>query len=578
MPKGLVNESSLNNIADAINVLNGTEGTYAPSEMGAEIIDAIPSVTKSGDIVSITDAAAYPAESVVTTLEPVQDLHGYDNPWPAGGGKNLLNDSLLVQQTTGLSNRLRCNLFAVQMKQGDSCVLSFVGNDIQCVFAMANTAQPPSDPGEYPPIVTGTDSGWQNSGYVYTASVDGWITLGFRKSDDSTIVPDDISNPQLELGSTATSYAPYSNICPISGHTGVELTRTGKNLFDVSTISWNSGIRDDSGAHITPSLSHYTDEIMVKPSTTYTISGFIVSASNSRIYFLDKNKNWLSRSGQIGTDPYTFTTLSDCGYIEIQCSNTYDLENCQLELGSTATTYEAYKANTFPVTFPAAAGTVYGGEVDFVNGKLRVTKVSNIYDGSMDESWADYPNSSAGIFAKSLAPNPGLKLDGYITSNYLQTILRGATWSNYDNFISQNNSRLLIVVIKPITTVSELRQYLSQNPLQVCYELATPIEYDLTPQQIELFKQYNNLFADNGTTEVKYKVDLATFISELQASAANVSALTSTRSLPTLESTEGEDAGEIEDADEPVVFDEEKESEPIEEEKDVEEPEGDDMR
>jgi hypothetical protein len=28
---------------------------------------------------------------VVTTLEPVQDLHGYDKPWPAGGGKNLFN-------------------------------------------------------------------------------------------------------------------------------------------------------------------------------------------------------------------------------------------------------------------------------------------------------------------------------------------------------------------------------------------------------------------------------------------------------------------------------------------------------
>ena len=42
MPKGLVNESSLNSIAEAINVLNGSEGTYAPSEMGAAIIDAIP--------------------------------------------------------------------------------------------------------------------------------------------------------------------------------------------------------------------------------------------------------------------------------------------------------------------------------------------------------------------------------------------------------------------------------------------------------------------------------------------------------------------------------------------------------
>lgn len=42
MPKGLVNESSLNSIAEAINVLNGTNGEYHPSEMGAAIRSAIP--------------------------------------------------------------------------------------------------------------------------------------------------------------------------------------------------------------------------------------------------------------------------------------------------------------------------------------------------------------------------------------------------------------------------------------------------------------------------------------------------------------------------------------------------------
>ena len=91
MAKGLVNESSLNSIAEAINVLNGTNGEYHPSEMGAAIIDAIPTEEVTDDIVSVTDAAAYPAEGLEFGIEPVQDLHGYDNPWPAGGGKNKFN-------------------------------------------------------------------------------------------------------------------------------------------------------------------------------------------------------------------------------------------------------------------------------------------------------------------------------------------------------------------------------------------------------------------------------------------------------------------------------------------------------
>lgn len=80
MPKGLVNESSLNSIGTAINVLNGTEGTYLPSEMGEAIIDAIPTETASGNPIHITDAAACPAESVVTTLEPVQEGSGDPSP------------------------------------------------------------------------------------------------------------------------------------------------------------------------------------------------------------------------------------------------------------------------------------------------------------------------------------------------------------------------------------------------------------------------------------------------------------------------------------------------------------------
>jgi len=33
----------------------------------------------------------YPLDDLKVYLEPQQDLHGYTNPWPGGGGKNLLN-------------------------------------------------------------------------------------------------------------------------------------------------------------------------------------------------------------------------------------------------------------------------------------------------------------------------------------------------------------------------------------------------------------------------------------------------------------------------------------------------------
>ena len=74
---------------------------------------------KSGEVVQELDADAPPTTrygpaDIVTfegepgdaivhgqwPLEPIQDLHGYDSPWPAGGGKNLYNMAWAVRANT----------------------------------------------------------------------------------------------------------------------------------------------------------------------------------------------------------------------------------------------------------------------------------------------------------------------------------------------------------------------------------------------------------------------------------------------------------------------------------------------
>ena len=53
--------------------------------------------TASGPIASFPDGAdGIPVKDMTVQIEPVQDLHGYENPWPAGGGKNKLNVSLPI--------------------------------------------------------------------------------------------------------------------------------------------------------------------------------------------------------------------------------------------------------------------------------------------------------------------------------------------------------------------------------------------------------------------------------------------------------------------------------------------------
>ena len=46
-----------------------------------------------GSITTFNTSVKKPFEAVRCHFEPKQDLHGYNKPWPAGGGKNILDMS-----------------------------------------------------------------------------------------------------------------------------------------------------------------------------------------------------------------------------------------------------------------------------------------------------------------------------------------------------------------------------------------------------------------------------------------------------------------------------------------------------
>ena len=59
--------------------------------------------TKLGpsNIVSFNDGVENtPINSLISNIKPVQDLHGYDSPWPAGGGVNKLSCPPSFTQTS----------------------------------------------------------------------------------------------------------------------------------------------------------------------------------------------------------------------------------------------------------------------------------------------------------------------------------------------------------------------------------------------------------------------------------------------------------------------------------------------
>lgn len=150
-------------------------------------------------------------------------------------------------------------------------------------------------------------------------------------------------------------------------------TLVGKNLFDVSSITWNSGTRGDDGTPSTSGSSHYTSNIPVSGNTEYTFSGTLKTSSSTwRIYFLKADGTWIERTGNMAAVPKTITTPVNCGFVQIQCNNSLDLSDVQIEYGDQATSFEP-----FGVTNTVSIACENSTTIDVIVSKTSVSIEQN---------------------------------------------------------------------------------------------------------------------------------------------------------------------------------------------------------
>ena len=178
----------------------------------------------------------------------------------------------------------------------------------------------------------------------------------------------------------------------------------------------------------------------------------------------------------------------------------------QIELGSEVTPYEPYTGNTYQITF---GQTIYTGELDVLTGVLTLTRKYVVYDGSSDEDWAY--NSNFNFF--NVTVSDYYKELGAITynCNEFNPIPQTNGYSAFSQkpdesvaFITTNINKLLVKHTSS-ANLTEFKQFLSEHNMQLVYELATPIEIDLTPTQITTLIGENVIFADvANVTECKY--------------------------------------------------------------------------
>ena len=220
------------------------------------------------------------------------------------------------------------------------------------------------------------------------------------------------------------------------------------------------------------------------------------------LYDKDKNFVYFSNSG-VSSTTHKFTTDSTTYYVRITFAVSYGTtynNDISINYPATDTTYHAYTGAAYPVTFPAEAGTVYGGYVDLVTGVLVAEwKYALLNDASKFSQPTANISYDYNFEDRKLT---GTSYDFYCTSFPVSSKPSGTP---YIRWSAATSTKLSIVVNNSELTLEGVKSMATDGKIAICYPLATPLTYQLTPQQITALVGANNIWSDaNGDMTIKY--------------------------------------------------------------------------
>ena len=377
--------------------------------------------TVTGKIVSFLTQRAAPLK-IEADLEPIQDLNGQDAPYPAGGGKNVLpftlaNCKAFNTEGTWNGNVYTRNDLTFTVVEQDGNAVSVIANGTPSEssdFIIYSSLVLPS--GSY--VLNGCPTGGSSTTYrVFATNYGGdtgtGLTINANGTQATTVrinIKAAVSNkefkPMIRLASvTDASFAPYENICPISGHSGADIY-----------------VEDEYDAQADPT---------VQISFGSTVYGGTLTVNEDGTWMV------MADSG--------LTTIN--GGFSAAGNGVFYKENAIPTGKNAMTTCNKFLSNVYPTLKDAVNGTpamkTNAGKLCFQNS----TNLDSIRLGVYDTSFA---------------------------------------------------------------SVDDFNTYLSNNNLQVIFELATPITISLSPGQVNALLGNNTVWVsstdgDSPTIKVTYR-------------------------------------------------------------------------
>ena len=346
-----------------------------------------------------------------------------------------------------------------------------------------------------------------------------YMRVILQKSGATTITADEVENikPMIVKGSTKIDFEPYNSIVAKSN---------GKNLFKTTPI--NSGgmtVKMDKNGILTingtatRSWADVTARFNIElPIDTYAFSidrpislpvRFKGAYDDGTIveYEIPAGSTYI-----IKTIPKKIKTL----YVFIfGLSAGVKVENLsfgiQIEEGTIATDYKPYQESKLTYSL----NDNFLAEQDYIqDNKLYKNVEKVVLNGS--EEWKDnWQNSATPDYIQFYLPADFLS-NNYKPANVMPAFSNRfkvyvTVWNYNEECIGLNMSTTQSLQIKfkksRISNLSELKQWLSENPVEIYYQLEAPTTVDLEPiGELKTYKDYTSISNNvNTEMEINYK-------------------------------------------------------------------------
>lgn len=532
-----------------------TKNIYTKEEVDDIVYNILPDDTASGSVANFETDLALPIKSLKIDVNAKQDLHGYDYPWTAGGGKNvypliapdtkngitLTNDNgvITLNGTATADAYFDIDNLNILLPSGSKlyiCAFNPVAAETRLsLFLITNNIGNPQ-----------VNMNNANAILDTTISADAIGTrLRLRVPNGATYSNFKLS-PYLQIGGdTPTSFTPYSNICPIEGWSDVQIANCGNTeltpflrgllqgkygFVEMNSLNWMSSTYADVNYFVTtlslpnvkaPAASGQTANAICNgyknvPSNGVTspvfVSGTMFIWTTGRLFVKDSNY----------TDVSSFVSSLQGKYLIYELATSVIPTITEEQIN---TICEAFNANNTFVKINLG-GTYYGGYLTIDKYGHRQFVATHEYETNMGQY--NYAYVSASNCFRTTNFNKAYKRTAYtIIANSLCSHYGGAKLQEVLNQSANNSTYAFGIVglyngsvLFRNTSYSNATAFKSSmQGVTMTFELETPIIIDLPDgEPINTLVGTNNIFADTGDTSVVFKDSVNGYVEKKIAS------------------------------------------------------------